>query len=57
MSDEPKVVPLGAPNHAINLMLEEVLEVVRSYEGRVTLAEVVGTLEIAKLQVIQEQQT
>ena len=49
------VQPLGAPRHDLQRLVQEIKDVVYAYTGAISVTEAIGALELAKMEIHQEQ--
>jgi hypothetical protein len=54
MNNKAPVVQLPFKNRALTNLRDEIKAVVYTYEGRASLAEVIGILEIVKVELLHE---
>lgn len=51
----PKVTPLKQERHDLGALVKHIKAVVHGYDGRISVTEAIGALEIAKLEIFEEQ--
>lgn len=51
----PKVTPLGAKRSDLQALVNHIKAVVHGYDGRISVTEAIGALEIAKLEIFEAQ--
>ena len=49
------VTKLGAPRHDLQRLVNEIKDVVYAYTGAISVTEAIGALELAKMEIHQEQ--
>ena len=49
------VTKLGAPRHDLQRLVNEIKDVVYAYTGSISVTEAIGALELAKMEIHQEQ--
>ena len=52
---EAIVTKLGAPRHDLQRLVNEIKDVVYAYTGAISVTEAIGALELAKMEIHQEQ--
>jgi hypothetical protein len=58
MNDDPtqaQVFPLSQKRHDLQKLVEHIKIVVYQYNGRISVTEAIGALEIAKMELFKEQ--
>jgi hypothetical protein len=51
----PKVTPLGQKRNDLQALVNHIKAVVHGYDGRISVTEAIGALEIAKLEIYEGQ--
>lgn len=50
----PKVAPLGQKRNDLQKLVNHIKQVVHEYDGRISVTEAIGALEIAKIEIYME---
>jgi len=54
---QPTVFPLSQKRHDLQKLVEHIMIIVHQYNGRISVTEAIGALELAKLELYEEQKT
>lgn len=49
-----KVIPIGANRNDLQALVNAIKAVMHAYDGRISMAEAIGAMEIAKLEIYME---